>query len=137
VAAGRAPALAVNGDGSIVRDYVHVTDVADAFALALQGCAAGAHPASNGGATPASVADILGCAREVTGRPIPVTWNRPREEPPVLVADCALGRRELGWTPARSALRQIIADTWAAVSPPCGPPRLLRTPTEARTPDAD
>ena len=117
VAAGQAGRVEVNGDGSAVRDFVHVDDVASAFLLALEnGCQPGTAPAYNVGATAASVAEILTVAEEVTGRPIPVIRNPPRDEPRVLISDHARIGAELGWSPARSALREIVADAWAAVS---------------------
>jgi UDP-glucose 4-epimerase len=114
VAAGQAESLSVNGDGSVVRDYVHVADVADAFALALDGCAAGRHAVYNVGATTASVLQILDAARAVTGRPIPVSWQPARDEPPLLAADWARINAELGWRPSRSGLRRMIVDAWRA-----------------------
>ncbi len=121
VSAGDSPYLEVNGDGSAVRDYVHVTDVADAFALALGGCRPGACAVYNVGATSASVADIIAVCAEVTGRPVDVRRNPPAREPAVLVADCARIRADLGWIPVRSSLRQIIADSWQAYrQQPCG-----------------
>jgi UDP-glucose 4-epimerase len=117
VAAGQAGRVEVNGDGSAVRDFVHVDDVASAFLLALEnGCRPGKAPAYNVGATAASVAEILTIAEEVTGRPIPVIRNPPRNEPRVLISDHARIGAELGWSPARSALREIVADAWDAVS---------------------
>jgi UDP-glucose 4-epimerase len=117
VAAGRSGRVEVNGDGSAVRDFVHVDDVASAFLLALEnGCRPGKASAYNVGATAASVAEILAVAVEVTGRPIPVTRNPPRNEPRVLISDHTRIGDELGWSPARSALREIIADAWEAVS---------------------
>ena len=117
VAAGRAGRVEVNGDGSAVRDFVHVDDVASAFLLALEnGCRPGKASAYNVGATAASVAEILAVAREVTGRPIPVTRNPPRNEPRVLISDHTRIGDELGWSPARSALREIIAVAWEAIS---------------------
>jgi UDP-glucose 4-epimerase len=117
VAAGQAGRVEVNGDGSAVRDFVHVDDVASAFLLALEnGCRPGTAPAYNVGATAASVAEILTVAGEVTGRPIPVSRNPPRNEPRVLISDHARIGAELGWSPARSALREIVADAWDAVS---------------------
>jgi UDP-glucose 4-epimerase len=117
VAAGQADRIEVNGDGSAVRDFVHVDDVASAFLLALEnGCRPGRAPAYNVGATAASVAEILAVTGEVTGRPIPAVRNPPRNEPRVLISDHARIGDELGWSPARSALREIVADAWAAVS---------------------
>lgn len=117
VAAGQADRVEVNGDGSAVRDFVHVDDVASAFVLALEnGCQPGTALAYNVGATAASVAEILAVAGEVTGRPIPVVRNPPRNEPRVLISDHTRIGAELGWSPARSALREIVADAWDAVS---------------------
>jgi UDP-glucose 4-epimerase len=117
VAARQAGHVEVNGDGSAVRDFVHVDDVASAFLLALEnGCRPGKAPAYNVGATTASVAEILAVTGEVTGRPVPVVRNPPRNEPRVLISDHTKIRDELGWSPARSALREIVADAWAAVS---------------------
>jgi UDP-glucose 4-epimerase len=114
VSAGKSPFLEVNGDGSAVRDYVHVTDVADAFALALSACRPGACAVYNVGATSASVADIIAVTAEVTGCPVEVRRNPPAREPAVLVADCTRIRADLGWVPSHSSLRQIIADSWQA-----------------------
>ncbi|MGH3216864.1 MAG: NAD-dependent epimerase/dehydratase family protein, partial [Trebonia sp.] len=117
VAAGQADRVEVNGDGSAVRDFVHVDDVASAFVLALEnGCQPGTALAYNVGATAASVAEILAVAGEVTGRPIPVVRNPPRNEPRVRISEHTRIGAELGWSPARSALREIVADAWDAVS---------------------
>jgi UDP-glucose 4-epimerase len=117
VAAGQAGHVEVNGDGSAVRDFVHVDDVASAFLLALEnGCRPGKAPAYNVGATAASVTEILEVTAEVTGRPVPVVRSPPRSEPRVLISDHTKIGDELGWSPARSALREIVADAWAAAS---------------------
>jgi UDP-glucose 4-epimerase len=62
------------------------------------------------------VADILAVAGEVTGRAIPVVRNPPPNEPQALISDRSTIRAGLGWPPARSALREIVADAWGAVS---------------------
>ena len=114
VAGGRFPEVTVNGDGSAVRDYVHVADVARAFVLALGHAAPGRYDAFNVGATPATVAQILDVARNVTGHPIPAVHDPPAPEAPELRADTAKIRDVLGWEPQRSSLEQIVGDTWAA-----------------------
>jgi UDP-glucose 4-epimerase len=115
VAAGRVSHVDVNGDGSAVRDFVHVHDVATALVLALQGCEPGTTKTLNVGATPASVAEIVRIVEEVTGRPVPVK-HRPANphEAPELRADTTRIRTELGWRPERSDLARIVADQWAA-----------------------
>ncbi|MGW7203929.1 NAD-dependent epimerase/dehydratase family protein [Streptomyces sp. NPDC054837] len=116
VAAGQAPHVDVNGDGSAVRDFVHVDDLALAYVLALQACSPGTHRIYNVGATGASVSDIVAATERVTGRPVPVIHHPPKQEPATLLADTALIRRELGWKPERSSLDELIADTWTAVT---------------------
>jgi len=120
VAAGDAPALQVNGDGSAVRDFVHVLDAARAIAAALQAGDPGAVRTYNVGATAASVADIIDVCSKVTGRYIEVEYLPPKPEPQVLLADCASIHRDLGWAPVHSDLPVIIADAWAAMSPGAG-----------------
>jgi UDP-glucose 4-epimerase len=115
VAAGRHPELTVNGDGSAVRDFVHVDDLASAYLLALDACKSGTFRTYNVGATGASVRDIIAVAELVTRCPIPVRHNPPQPEAPVLLADTRRIREELGWAPVRSSLEEIISDSWAAL----------------------
>jgi UDP-glucose 4-epimerase len=115
VAAGRLPHLTINGDGTAVREYVHVDDLAGAYVLAFDAAGHGTHRVFNvGGGTGASVRDVVAMVAEVTGRPVPTVSAPPTPEPPLLMADSSAIRDELGWTPKRSDLRQIIADAWAA-----------------------
>jgi UDP-glucose 4-epimerase len=112
-----APEVGVNGDGSAVRDFVHVLDMAHAFLLALEACTPGRWRAYNvGSGRQVSVADVLAAAEEVTGRPVPVKHNPPANEPPVLLADSTRIRAELGWQPKNSELLQILADGWSALT---------------------
>ncbi|GAA4841973.1 UDP-glucose 4-epimerase GalE [Kitasatospora terrestris] len=113
VAAGRHPRLELNGDGSVVRDFVHVDDMAAAYALAL---AAPTGRVYNVGATPASVREIVATAERVTGRRIPVVHRPAVAEAPRLVADTSLIRRELDWRPVRSDLDTMIRDAWRSVA---------------------
>lgn len=116
VTAGRAPELGMNGDGSAVRDFVHVADVAGAFGLALAAGPLGGVRTYNVGATAASMAEVVRAVEDHTGRPVPVRHHPPVPEPPRVVADTALIRSELGWRAERSGLARIVADAWAAES---------------------
>lgn len=117
VQAGLASEVGVNGDGSAVRDFVHVLDMANAFVLALEACAPGKWRAYNvGSGRRSSVADVLAAAEQVTGRPVPAKHNPPASEPPVLLADSSRIRDELGWQPKNSDLAQILSDGWKALT---------------------
>ncbi|HEY7488983.1 MAG TPA: NAD-dependent epimerase/dehydratase family protein [Streptosporangiaceae bacterium] len=117
VAAGRLPHLAINGDGTAVREYVHVDDLANAYLLALEADLEGEHRVFNvGSGKGTSVRDVVAMVTQVTGRPVSTVSNPPKPEPPLLMADSSAIRDELGWVPARSDLRQIIADSWAALT---------------------
>ncbi|MEU3274506.1 NAD-dependent epimerase/dehydratase family protein [Saccharomonospora sp. NPDC006951] len=113
---GLQPTLGINGNGDAVRDFVHVTDAADAFALALRSCRPGEWRAYNLGATRATVMDVVRAAEEVTGRTVPLEFNPPANEPPELVADTARIRQELGWQAKNSELTQIVRDAWTALT---------------------
>lgn len=114
-AAGRRPPLALNGDGSAVRDFVHVDDVARAYLLALGHSRAGGFRTYNVGATGASVREIIAAVESVTGRRVPIEQRPPQPEPPMLLADTRRIRAELGWKPERSSLEEMVADTWAVL----------------------
>jgi UDP-glucose-4-epimerase GalE len=120
-AAGRKPDVTVFGtdyptpDGTAVRDYVHVSDLADAHVLALQ------HLLDNretiavnlGTGQGASVRQVIDTARRITGREI-VTRDALRRagDPPVLVADPKRAGEVLGWAPRHADLAAIITDAW-------------------------
>jgi UDP-arabinose 4-epimerase len=122
VAAGRAPALTVYGtdydtpDGTCVRDYVHVVDLADAHLAALDYLErGGATTALNlGGGEGRSVLEVLSAVEHETGRTVHREL-RPRRagDPPRLVADPTRAREVLGWQPRRSDLPTILRDAWA------------------------
>jgi UDP-glucose 4-epimerase len=101
-------------DGSAVRDYIHVTDLAEAHLLALESAATGRHAIYNlGSGLGSSVREVVAAAEQVTGRPVPlVELDRRPGDPSVLVADGALAHERLGWTPTRS-LEQMVADAWS------------------------
>ena len=110
--AGGTEALRVDGDGSVVRDYVHVDDAVEAFLLALGACQPGNYEVYNVGGV-ASVTEVLEMVARVSGRPVPVRHAPPAVEPPVLIADTRRIRENLGWTPRRSTLAAIVQDAWA------------------------
>ena len=118
VAGGLAPILEVNGDGSAVRDYVHVDDLARAFVAALEHCAPGGGAVYNVGATGASVAEIIEAVARVSGAAPAVKHLPPRPEAARVLADTARIRAELGWSPGRSSLDEIVADAWTAAGYP-------------------
>jgi UDP-glucose 4-epimerase len=102
-------------DGTCIRDYVHVNDLASAHVLALQALDCGtrreAYNVGNGSGF--SVRQVIEVAREVTGHPIPAE-PRPRRggDPARLVASSEKLRRDLGWRPRYPDLRQIIETAW-------------------------
>ncbi|MFF0307367.1 UDP-glucose 4-epimerase GalE [Streptosporangium sp. NPDC004379] len=104
-------------DGTCVRDYIHVADLARAHLLALDACAPGEHKVYNlGSGSGFSVREVVEVCREVTGHAIPaVVRERRAGDPAVLVASSARIRHELGWKPERTTLREIVADAWAAL----------------------
>lgn len=113
---GRASELVVNGDGSAVRDFVHVADMAAAFALALHACEPGIWRAYNvGSGRPSTVQDVIDTTETVTGRPVARRHVASAHEPRELLADSTLIRSELGWRPKKSSLPEIISDAWAAL----------------------
>jgi UDP-glucose 4-epimerase len=101
-------------DGTAVRDYIHVLDLAQAHILALEKAQSGRHDIYNlGSAHGNSVREVIETARSVTGREI-VAIETPRRagDPPRLVASGARARDRLGWAPERS-LEEMIRDAWA------------------------
>ncbi|MFD7655101.1 NAD-dependent epimerase/dehydratase family protein [Actinosynnema sp. NPDC059797] len=112
-ASGRLPAVEVFGDGSAVRDFVHVRDVARAFVAAVERPLTG-YEVLNVGATPASVADVLASVGRVAGREAPVV-RRPAHGGEVRELRADTTRlRALGWAPRHSDLDDVVRDQWAA-----------------------
>jgi UDP-arabinose 4-epimerase len=131
-AAGKRPNVTVYGtdydtpDGTCVRDYVHVTDLAEAHVLALSALQGNCNSASYnlGTGKGFSVREAIHTARAVTGRTI-VVKEGPRRlgDPPRLVADATCIKKELGWTPRYHDLNQIVATAWGWIlkHPPAPP----------------
>jgi UDP-glucose 4-epimerase len=101
-------------DGTAVRDYIHVDDLARAHVLALEHAVPGRHEIYNlGTSTGYSVRQVIDAARRVTGREFEVReQDRRPGDPPRLVAANAKARERLGWVPEKT-LDEIVADAWA------------------------
>jgi UDP-glucose 4-epimerase len=111
--AGQAPHVTLNGDGSAIRDFVHVADAADAFRLALTKCEPGQHRVYNiGSGTGTSMADLVETAEQITDIAVSVNRVAPKAEPPRLTSNSDLAATDLGWRPIRSSSSGIIADAW-------------------------
>ena len=114
-------------DGTCVRDYIHVTDLARAHMLALAACVRGEHQIYNlGSGAGFSNLEVLRACREVTGRDIPSRFAPRRPgDPAVLVASSDRIHAELGWH-AEQGLAEMVADAWqftmerAALGRPAG-----------------
>ncbi|MGW9440893.1 UDP-glucose 4-epimerase GalE [Streptomyces sp. NPDC055607] len=121
VALGRREAISVYGedyptpDGTCVRDYIHVADLAEAHLLALDAMTAGEHLICNlGNGNGFSVREVVETVRKVTGHPVPeVVAPRRPGDPAVLVASAGTARERLGWTPSRPDLADVVTDAWA------------------------
>jgi UDP-glucose 4-epimerase len=121
VAAGRRAALTINGtdlptpDGSAIRDYIHIDDLAAAHLRALETIDRldASLTVNVGTGRGASVLDIVDSARRITGRPIPTVAGPPRPgDPPAVWADTRLAEAALDWH-ARATLDDILASAWA------------------------
>jgi UDP-arabinose 4-epimerase len=101
-------------DGTCIRDYVHVTDLAAAHVAALSASHPGKFAAYNlGTGTGSSISQVIRRAREITGKRISVrTASRRPGDPPALVADAARARAELKWAPSHSDPDGIIQSAW-------------------------
>lgn len=124
VAAGQEPEAVVFGtdwptpDGTAIRDYIHVQDLADAHLLALDAslAAPGVSVAYNlgCGGQGYSVAQVLDAVRRQTGARLPVRYEARRSgDPAVLIASSAAIDAALGWRPRRQDLDAVVADAWA------------------------
>jgi len=119
VALGRRERIEVYGadyttrDGTCVRDYIHVLDLAQAHILALHALEGGSRTYNLGNGQGYTVREVIDTARAVTGRPIPAV-DSPRRvgDPAVLVASSDKIRQELGWQPRYPDLRDIVQSAW-------------------------
>ena len=120
-AQGKRSAISVFGDdyptadGTCVRDYIHVSDLADAHVLAVQHLLAGGESDvfNLGNGQGFSVKEVIAKVQEVTGRSFPVEISPRRAgDPAVLIASSEKARKVLGWNPSRNQLDDIIASAW-------------------------
>ena len=120
VALGKRESVSIYGtdyptpDGTCVRDYIHIYDLAVAHLLAMEALESREAMAYNlGNAKGFSVREVIEVARRVTGHRIPATETPRRPgDPPVLVASSENIRRELGWTPKFGSLESIVQSAW-------------------------
>jgi UDP-glucose 4-epimerase len=110
-------------DGTPIRDYLHVVDLADAHRIALEATAPGDPRADAmlicnlGSGRGFSVREVIAAVERVVGNPVPrVEGPRRAGDPPELVAAIDRARDVLGWTPARSTLEEMIGSAWALAS---------------------
>jgi UDP-glucose 4-epimerase len=123
VAAGRREMLQIFGadyptaDGTCVRDYIHVEDLAAAHLLALEAAEPGRHKVYNlGNGNGFSNREVVDVVRAVTGTPVPVQAAPRRPgDPAQLVASSTRARTELGWVPTKPDLHDIVTDAWTFV----------------------
>lgn len=119
-ALGKRPQIKIFGvdfptpDGSCVRDFIHVDDLAEAHRVALDAAKPGVYRAYNVGTGKGySVKQVIETARRVTGRPIAeVITDRRAGDPPTLVADPGRLMKELLWSPRASALDTVVESAW-------------------------
>jgi UDP-glucose 4-epimerase len=120
VAMGKRDKLSIYGedyptpDGTCVRDYIHVLDLAEAHLLALSHAVAGEHQIFNlGTGTGFSNREVVQTCRDVTGHPIPADFAARRPgDPAILVASSEAASTRLGWKPERPDLHTIVSDAW-------------------------
>jgi len=108
-------------DGTCIRDYIHVEDLALAHARALDHLASGGESVrcNLGTGVGVSVKEIIAAAEEIAGKTVPVRYGPRREgDPAMLVADPALAKELLGWEAQRRDVRDMIRPAWAWLSGP-------------------
>ncbi len=120
VAQGRRDTITVFGDdyptrdGTCIRDYIHIVDLAQAHILALRALDEGSRTYNLGNGQGFSVMEVIETSREVTGHPIPhIMGERRPGDPPALTADSRKIRAELGWEPRFPTLRDIVQSAWS------------------------
>ena len=118
VALGQKPHVEIFGtdyetpDGTCIRDYIHILDLAEAHILALEALKSESYNLGTGGGS--SVREVIETCRAITGHPIPV-MEKPRRpgDPPRLIAASTRIKSELGWEPRYQDLRAIVESAWS------------------------
>jgi UDP-glucose 4-epimerase len=108
-------------DGTCIRDYIHVNDLASAHALALDHLAKGGESVrcNLGTGVGVSVRQIIDAAEEVTGKKVPLVYGPRREgDPPQLLADPRLAKEVLGWEAQNKDVREMVRSAWSWISGP-------------------
>lgn len=110
--------LHINGDGTAVRDYLHVSDAAAAFVACVENCPpVGVSTRYNiGSGCGTSILDVVDAVERVTGREVRRVHGPAAPEPPLLISDPSKAKIELGWAPEHSDIDEIVADTWRILS---------------------
>jgi UDP-glucose 4-epimerase len=101
-------------DGTCIRDYIHIEDLADAHLLALENLAQGQHSIFNlGNGNGFSNNEVVKAIEEVTGKKLPVVYTPRREgDPAILIASSDKAKKNLGWSPKKPTLNEIVKDAW-------------------------
>jgi UDP-arabinose 4-epimerase len=103
-------------DGTCIRDYIHVSDLADAHVLALQALEGGAQSSAYnlGNGKGFSVREVIAATERVTGLAVPtVRGGRRAGDPSTLISDAAAAREQLGWRPRLTSIDDILTTAWA------------------------
>lgn len=115
VAAGKAEKLTVNGDGSAIREFTHVADVAAAFTAALSATEIGSSSTFNvGSGQETKISQVITAVEQVTGCKLMVEHVPPKSEPRTLMANSDRIRDRLGWRPALINIWDIVSSAWHA-----------------------
>lgn len=117
VAAGLEPSVMINGDGSAVREFTHVRDVAEAFYLALTSATPGTYRMFNvGSGQGVTVRRIIEAVESRIGQHVAVNYQSAKAEAHTLVADSSRIRSDLHWQSPASTLDRIVDDAWRALT---------------------
>ncbi|MFG3522373.1 NAD-dependent epimerase/dehydratase family protein [Nocardia nova] len=115
-ASARHSPLAINGDGSAVRDYLHLQDAAAAFVACVEHLPEAGNVVryNIGSGHGTSVMDVVAAVERITGRPVPLEYGPAAPEPATLVCDPTKAIAEMHWRPRNSDIGTIVRDAWAA-----------------------